>query len=153
MSACRYAITELLPHRPPMILLDRVRDFDADTLTASVMITRSSMFCVDGSVPSHIALEFMAQACGAHAGILALEKGEAVRIGFVLGTRDFVCMVPGFGVGDRLDVTATLLFNGAQMGAYDCHIAIGDRVVAKARLSVYQPEPTGEMMLSQSIAS
>ncbi|HEX3972852.1 MAG TPA: hypothetical protein VHX19_16105 [Stellaceae bacterium] len=149
MSACRYAITELLPHRPPMILLDRVEDFDAASLTASVTITPSSMFFAGGRVPSHIALEYMAQACGAHVGIIALENGEPVRVGFVLGTRDFVSTVPGFDVGDRLDVTATLIFNDPQMGAYDCRIAIGGRLVTKARLSVYQPELTGEMVLSE----
>ena len=153
MSACRYAITELLPHRPPMILLDRVEEFDAASLTASVTIVPSSMFCTGGSVPSHIALEYMAQACGAHVGILALENGEPVRIGFVLGTRDFVSMVPGFEVGDRLDVTVTPVLNDAQIGAYDCQIAIGDRLVAKARLSVYQPELTGEMAFSAGSAS
>jgi predicted hotdog family 3-hydroxylacyl-ACP dehydratase len=152
MSACRYAITELLPHRPPMILLDRVEDFDADMLTASVTITPLSLFCASGSVPSHIALEYMAQACGAHVGIIALEKDEAVRIGFVLGTRDFVCKVPGFAIGETLDITVTLVFNDAQMGAYDCRIAIGDRLVAKARLSVYQPELTGDGTLSESPA-
>ena len=152
MSARRYTITELLPHRPPMVLLDRVIDFDAVSLTASVTIARSSMFCAGGSVPSHIALEYMAQACAAHAGTLALETGEAVRIGFLLGTRDFVCMVPGFSVGEQLDITATLIFDDARIGAYDCRIAIGDRVVAKARLNVYQPEPT-ETALPESLTS
>ncbi len=153
MSASRYAITELLPHRPPMILLDRVEDFAADSLTASVTITPSSLFCAGGSVPSHLALEYMAQACGAHVGMIALEKGEPVRIGFVLGTRDFVSMVRGFDVGERLEVTATLVFNDVQMGAYDCRIAIGDRLVAQARLSVYQPERAGETTMSESLAS
>ena len=145
MSACRYAIAELLPHRPPMILLDRVDNFAADALTASVAITPSSLFCADGSVPSHIALEYMAQACAAHAGIVAREKGEPVGIGFVLGTRDFVSMVAGFAIGDRLDIIVTLVFNQARMGAYDCQIVIDDRLVAKARLTVYQPEPIGTL--------
>jgi len=145
MSARRYAIAELLPHRPPMILLDRVDDFATDTLTASVAITPSTLFCTDGRVPSHIALEYMAQTCAAHAGTVALEKGKPVGIGFVLGTRDFVSMVTGYAIGDRLDITVTLVFNDAEMGVYDCRIVVGDRLVAKARLSVYQPEPTGAM--------
>jgi predicted hotdog family 3-hydroxylacyl-ACP dehydratase len=152
MKVCRYPITELLPHRPPMILLDAVSAYDEGSLVAAVTITASSLFLAGGSVPSHVALEYMAQACGAHVGILALERGDPVRIGFMLGTRDFVSFVPGFAIGETLSVIATLVFNEGQMGAFDCRVDIGHRLAAKARLSVYRPEP-GELPAASETAA
>jgi predicted hotdog family 3-hydroxylacyl-ACP dehydratase len=129
MKPCRYGVAELLPHRPPMILLDEILGYDEGSLSAAVRVGPASLFVESGAVPAHIGLEYMAQACGAFAGVVARERGAPVRIGFVLGTRQYRAHVPSFRCGDRLVVTVSVLYQDA------------GRLAAEAQLSVYQPDP------------
>lgn len=137
---CPYSIEELLIHRPPMLLLDKVIGYSESEVVASVIISESSRFLTPEGVPGHVAIEFMAQACGAYAGAIALDAGAPVKIGLLLGTRMCRVLVPWFRVGDQLMVSASMVFHDEQLAAFDCKIEIGDRLVADAQLKVYQPQ-------------
>jgi ApeP dehydratase len=76
-----------------MILLDEVIGDDNYSLTAEVTITRDSVFLRSDGVPGHVGVEYMAQACGAFAGVHALDSGQPVRIGLLLGTRNYRVLV------------------------------------------------------------
>jgi predicted hotdog family 3-hydroxylacyl-ACP dehydratase len=137
---CPYPIEALLIHRPPMLLLDKVTGYNETEVVASVTITESSRFLSSEGVPAHVAIEFMAQACGAYAGAMALDAGAPVKIGLLLGTRMCRVLVPWFRVGDQLIVSASIVFHDEQLAAFDCKIEIGGRLVAEAQLKVYQPQ-------------
>jgi predicted hotdog family 3-hydroxylacyl-ACP dehydratase len=137
MRPCRYPIASLLPHEPPMILIDDVVSYDDNSLIASVTITNTSLFLTPGGVPSHVGIEYMAQACGAYAGVQALDSGNPVRIGLLLGTRDYRVLVPWFRRGNRLWITATMIFRDEPVAAFACSITIDGKIVAGAQLKVY----------------
>lgn len=139
MKTCTYPIAEIVPHAAPMILLDEVMDYDETTLRAAVTIRETSLFFDGSGVPGYIGIEYMAQACGAHVGVLARDLGVQVRIGFLLGTRQYKIHAPQFGRGERLIVSVALIYRDDEMGSFDCRIDIGDRCVGEARLNVYQP--------------
>src|ERR1700685_1464823 len=137
---CPYSIDELLIHRSPMLLLDKVIGYNESGVVASVVIADSSLFITPRGVPGHVAIEYMAQACGAYAGAMALDAGAPVKIGLLLGTRMCRVLVPWFRVGDQLIVSASIVFHDEQLAAFDCKIEIGGRLVAEAQLKVYQPQ-------------
>ena len=137
---CPYSIEELLIHRPPMLLLDKVIGYNEAEVVASVIIDESSPLLMQEGVPGHVAVEYMAQACGAYAGVMALDAGAPVKIGLLLGTRMCRVFVPWFRIGNRLSVSASIVFHDDQIAAFDCKIEIGDRLVADAQLKVYQPQ-------------
>lgn len=140
LRECPYSIEELLIHRPPMLLLDKVIGYNEAEVIASVIITESSRFLTQERVPGHVAIEFMAQACGAYAGAIALDAGTPIKIGLLLGTRMCRVSVPWFRVGDRLVVSASLILHDEPLAAFDCKIEISGRLVAEAQLKVYQPQ-------------
>jgi 3-oxoacyl-[acyl-carrier-protein] synthase I len=135
-----FAVADLLAHRPPMILLDRILACDETTLEAGLTITPSSMFCGVQGVPVHIGLEYMAQACGAHVGALARMASAPVRIGFLLGTRRYEALVPHFALGDELLIHVETEYSGDKMASYRCRITIGASLAATAQLNFYQPD-------------
>jgi predicted hotdog family 3-hydroxylacyl-ACP dehydratase len=143
MKPCPYAVAELLPHRPPLILLDRVVGYDDASLVAEVEITERSLFRDSEGVPSHVGIEYMAQACAAYVGLLAKTAGGSVKIGFLLGTRDFKAHAPWFRVGQTLAVTVAILFRDEQMGAFACRIEADANLLTKATLNVYQTDMDG----------
>jgi len=143
MKPCPHAIEAVLPHAPPMILLDHLVGYDEGSLTAEVRVRPGIPFYRPGrGVPAHVGFEWMAQTCGAFVGAKARDSGDQVRVGLVLGTRNFRCSVAWFVNGDRLTVTATQMFSDRQIGVFDCEISrSGDEgPVAKAQLTVFRPE-------------
>jgi predicted hotdog family 3-hydroxylacyl-ACP dehydratase len=123
-----------------MILLDEVSGYDDNSLIAAVTITEASLFLCPDGVPGYVGLEYMAQACGAYAGVHALESGEPVRIGLLLGTRDYRAVVPWFRLGDRLRIAVVMVFRDEPIAAFACRITIGGEVAAEAQLKVYQAD-------------
>lgn len=143
MRDCPYPMAELLPHGPPMILLDRVAGWDVGRLEASVHIRPESPFYdPEHGVPGHVGIEYMAQACGAYAGLEAITAGLPVRIGFLLGTRRYFSTAPWYRLDETLTVSVTEILRDGAMGVFDCQIAGQGGSLATARLSFYQPEKT-----------
>lgn len=146
MKRCPYPVGALLPHEARMILLDEVIDYDATSLRARVDISAASLFATPEGVPSYVGLEYMAQACGAHAGALARDAGAAVRIGFLLGTRQYRMDTPWFRLGDRLTVSVSMTYSDNEMGSFGCRIEIAGAIVAEAQLNVIQPRKDHPML-------
>lgn len=144
-----WPVADLLPHEHPMVLLDEVVAWDDESLTAAVEVSPATRFAdPNKGVPAHVGLEWMAQTCGAFAGVKAKETGNKVRLGFLLGTRDFTAQRPWFGLGERLLVSVKQVFHEDGMAVFDCRIDADGEPRARARLSVFQPNDGVEGMLA-----
>ena len=139
MNHCGYAIEQVLPHAGPMILLDEIRAFDEEGVEARVRIRPDSRFMRPEGMPAHVIIEYMAQACSAFSGIEALESGGSPRIGYLLGTRAFRANRVWMDEGQRLTITARLIFRDDGMAVFDCRAESEDSEIALAQLTVYQP--------------
>jgi predicted hotdog family 3-hydroxylacyl-ACP dehydratase len=149
-----YEIESLLPHARPMILLDKVVDRLPDGIVTELQIRPDAPFFQQGrGIPAHIALEWMAQTCGAHVGAMAMESGAPVRIGLLLGTRDFNCRVDWFTPEQKVLITAKLIYHEGETAVFDCWANLGEEIVAMAKLTVYQPSDMADMMAMQRIGS
>jgi predicted hotdog family 3-hydroxylacyl-ACP dehydratase len=121
-----------------MLLLDRIVSRGEQTLEAEVVIGDGSLFLEPEGVPSYAGLEYMAQACGAYAGAVSLDAGEPIRIGYLLGVRNFMAAVPFFRVGECLSVAVVLRQREEGFGFFDCRIDARGALLASANLIVYQ---------------
>lgn len=151
MRACNYTLAQLLPHAAPMILLDKALESDETTMRAALTIRDETLFRQERGVPSYIGLEYMAQTCGAFAGLRALAAKQPVTLGFLLGTRNMNCKRPWFQLGDRLVTLATLIWLDEEMSAFDCSIEIGGETVVSAQLNLFRPSDP-ERFLAKSAA-
>lgn len=143
------AICALVPHAAPMVLLDRVASIGDDDLCAEVAIHAGSLFfdIEAGGVGSWVGIEYMAQAIAAHAGWLVLQRGDAVKVGFLLGARKYQAARPLFAAGAVLRVLVhRVLLGDNGLGAFECRIEDGDLVVATATVTVYQPNNVNEFL-------
>ena len=152
MALPLYPIESLLPHARPMILLDRAVERQADGLVAELEIRPGLPFYRDGQgIAAHIALEWMAQSCGAHVGATAVDRGEAVRVGFLLGTRNFESAVDWFVPGQVVRVAVRLVYHEGETAVFDCAVEYAGTHLAQAQLTVYQPADMAAMLASQGI--
>lgn len=133
-------IAELLPHRPPMLLLDAVVAFDEESIECTVEIRESATFFEPGGVPAWVALEYCAQAIAAYAGLKARSTGGQPRMGLLVAAREFSLQTAVFRAGERLLIRAHREFGEERVGRFSCQVLCEGAAVANASLSVYLPE-------------
>jgi len=131
-------IAGLIPHSSPMILLDRIIDFDEHTLSAGLVVRDDGLLGNDKTVPAWAGIEYMAQAVAAYAGIKSKRAGEPIKLGFLLGTRRYTSNVASFDVSTALTVQVKNIIQDDKLGVFDCKI-YGTGIEISANLNVYQP--------------
>ena len=134
-------LESLLPHRPPMILLDRVLDDGDGTITCEVRLRPDSPFVENGSVAAVVATEYMAQCVAAYAGLQAFRRADAIRTGYVIGARSIDLSLDEFGVGEELIVRAQHIWGDDILGKFECSVDAGGCRAASAILTVFQGDP------------
>ena len=136
MPVSSYRLEDVLPHRPPMVLLDEIVSVDEKerSLVAHATIRREWS-------ENWASIELMAQAAAALAGVFDRVSGSTrpARPGFLLGTRKIRLNVPAFEVGKTYVVTAKDVFSDAESASFECSVRDGDAVVADAVLNAYRP--------------
>jgi predicted hotdog family 3-hydroxylacyl-ACP dehydratase len=145
------SIHDLVSHRPPMLLLTEVLDWNETSLTA-VADTKSAMLFADaeGRIPAWVGIEYMAQAIAAFAGIVAKLESRPSRLGFLLGTRLYKSAVTHFSCNQPLHiyVKQELRDDIDNLVLFNCEIVVDGVSVAKAQIKAIQPE-NKEMILAQ----
>lgn len=140
MSNGLLPIEAYLPHQGTMRLLDRLVACDADSIVAEVRVPFDGLFLDPDGMPAWVGIEYMAQTVAAWAGVQARARGEAPRVGFLLGTRRYECTRGHFARGRVLRIEARCEIMGDNgLGAFACRILDDGEEVAAAHLSVFEP--------------
>lgn len=134
------AITELVPHRPPLLQVERVLSFSDNRIVCAMTVRADSVLVGEGGLPSWAGIELMAQAIAAHAGLLAHRAGVPVKKGFLLGSRDYKAERSSLPTGSALTISAEPLYqDDAGLGAFACVISGDGIALIKAQLNVFVP--------------
>ena len=143
-------IENLLPHRPPMVLLAQaLQSGDLGTAEAVIDTSDKCVFfdrAIDG-VPSCVAIEYMAQTMALAVGRERRRCNLAPAIGFVLGSRRLEISVDRFARGSRYVACAKCIYSDGSFASFDC--AIRDEsgsVAASATFSAFQPPDDGSFL-------
>ncbi len=163
MIAEEFPIEQLVPHTGDMVLLDRVLRAEGDSIVAELTVRDDGLFTdASGRVPAWVGIEYMAQTVAAFAGYHAKTKNQAVKLGFLLGTRRYDSKMSFFEVGTKLQVSALkVLGEDDGLGSFDCTINVlseggkalseddelQKELVVSARITVYQPENIDEYLI------
>ncbi|MYM63973.1 hotdog family protein [Pseudomaricurvus sp. HS19] len=147
MHISDYPIAEVVPHAATMSLLDAILDGGEDWLRARASIPADSPFAGPGSdsIPAWVGIEYMAQTIAAWAGVQARQRGEAVKIGFLVGTRRYEPDGPTLPLGSELEIYVHQQLAGENgLGAFECQLTAtapdGQQYQARATLNVFQPD-------------
>lgn len=137
-------VSELLPHRGAVVLLERVVEHDRESTTARVEVGPNGWLSrQDGSTPAWLAIEYMAQCASAHEGLLARAEGRALPEGVLVRVFGLRIHRSRFEPGEALCVSARRARGRPEIGAisYACSIRSGEMcpegaALAEGRLSV-----------------
>jgi len=131
-------LTDIVPHRAPMLILDRVISYSENNLTAAVKINEDSYGFEKNAVPAWYGIEYMAQAIAAFNGLNFSKLGQP-EIGFLVGVRNFKTATARFAVGMELEIYIEPNFIVENSGSFVCAIKSGGEILAEATLTTYKP--------------
>jgi len=134
-------ILDLIPHRPPMLLINKIQSLTENGSQAIVVIDSDAPFINEAGVPSWIGLEYMGQTAALIAGYQLREGLTKPHLGYLLGSRNYSVEQAYFSIGSELLVSckeAALV--GDSLATFDCKIQDNQtkQDLAKASLSVYR---------------
>lgn len=118
-----YDLTKILPHKPPMILLDDIVGIDIknSTLTSLFRIYPGKIFYEKSKGVSSLAgIEFMAQTIGCYTYFK--NKCKEPQPGLLLGTRLYNNKIEYFKEGEEYTVMVKEVFTDNNIAAFDCLI-------------------------------
>lgn len=132
-------VSELVPHRPPMLFIDEVLEWSEPVVQCAVTIEHDDLFVEGDSVDAVLALEYMAQCTAVYGGLLRRAKGLPPKVGFLVGCSQLDLFRPRLQVGTRFIVESRLVWNSEDgMGVFEARVLDGEDDVASAKLFVYQ---------------
>ena len=144
MSEINNQILDLIPHRPPMLLINRVLELGGSHSLAEVNVNDNASFFIKGKgVPAWIGIEYMGQTAALIAGYQQQRGLVGPHLGFLLGTRRYTCQTAWFEPNSILRVACNeIAVVGDSLANFNCVIKTGaedggeERILAEARLSV-----------------
>ena len=122
-------LVDLIPHRPPWLLVDRVLSRQGGVVEAEKQLSATDPLLAGGELPELLVLEALAQTAACHnAGTLGSHRGLLVAAtGLIFDGR----AVAGEVVHLRAEKTATM---GALV-RFSVAARVGDRVIARGEMT------------------
>jgi predicted hotdog family 3-hydroxylacyl-ACP dehydratase len=131
------SVAELVPHEPPMLLVDELLEWSADAALVGATIRAGSPFVSGDRMPATILLEYMAQAIAVANGMSDRQQGRAIgELGLLLGTREFELCCDELAVGDALELRVVREFADGKLARYACTTTRAGELLARATINV-----------------
>jgi predicted hotdog family 3-hydroxylacyl-ACP dehydratase len=141
-------VDELIAHRAPMKLLDRLISASEVAAVAELTVRPDNPFYLAGlGLPAYVGIELMAQTISTIDGIIRRNVGAAPKIGFLLGCRRYTARDAYFRDGAKLSISVDRVFTDGTMFSFACRID-DDQEFSKGSMNVYAP-PDPEAFLKR----
>ena len=135
-------ILELLPQRPPFVMVDHLTDYSDQQSTCCLTVRPDNVFCDDGELAPAGLVEHIAQTCAARLGYynrFILKK--PVRLGFIGEVKDLnINRLPR--EGEQIETTITVLQDVFDVTLATAEVRVGTEVIATTGLKIAQGEQT-----------
>lgn len=143
MDLKKIAITDLLPQRPPMLMVDRVVASDAKSCSTELTIRGDNLFVDDGALSAAGLIENMAQSCAVRIGIVNMmlhPTGGGVlpgkrTIGVIGDISDFVVERQP-RIGETLTTEVLIVGEVLALSLAQLTTRVADETVATARMKI-----------------
>jgi len=134
-----YHIEELIPHRGPMLFLERVLSADGKSMRCLAVVDETRLFLSDGVLESCALIEYMAQAMAAFVGYKGrLQGGANICHGYLVGARNVEFVDADIRVGDELVIEVMEEATLGDYGSYYGRVLHDGRRVCSGNLKVFR---------------
>lgn len=128
-------ILELIPQRPPFVMVDRLVHFDPIISTSEMEIRENNIFFSEGCLSSVGLIENIAQTCAARIGYVNRLHHEAIRLGFIGAVKNLRIFRNPLQ-GEMLRTTITVKEEIFKMTLVDAEIKTGNETIVTAEMKI-----------------
>jgi len=135
---------QLLPHRPPMLMLSTLLKLDAEQIHCSSIIAADNPLLQDGRFPASGGLELLAQAAGALFG--SRSPDNAARPGAIVQVKTFSAEPVSVAVGSELHIHAHHRGGNTDAALFDGDVSHAGQCLFSGALmiAILPPAPSGD---------
>ncbi len=127
---------KLIPHRPPMLLVDEVLQWGPEHIEARRTVREGDPFVENGELSDAALIECLAQSIAAGDAQHAREKGGRVIKGFLTGLTNLKFFSRA-KVGETIELEADCQRRMEGMGLFKAVARVGTRVLAEGTFKLY----------------
>lgn len=128
-------LNELLPQRPPFVMIDRLVSCDDVFAVTELTIREDNIFVEDERLTSSGLIENIAQTCAARIGYINLNAGGTVKIG-VIGSISDIDIARTPKVGERLETHAEVISEVFLLTLIEAVIRSNGEEIARGKMKI-----------------
>ncbi len=128
-------IEELIPQRPPFVMIDRLVSSDEVYSVTELSIREDNLFVEEGRLSASGLIENIAQTCAARIGYINQSDDKPIKIG-VIGSISNLNIERTPKVGEKLTTTIKLLEEVFQMTLVEAVIASDNEEIVHANMKI-----------------
>ena len=135
MLAAGEELLELIPQRPPVVMVDTLYSCDERGAETGFTIPEHHLFCDSGFFSEGGIIENMAQTAAAHLGYICREKNVPVPIGFIGAVKNLeIFSLPK--AGSRLSTTIRIENEVFGVTVISGQVVCHERTIARAEMKI-----------------
>lgn len=128
-------LKELIPQRPPFVMIDRLLSCDMVLTTTELEVRDDNVFVAKGRFTAEGLMENMAQTCAARMGYINLSRGDKVKIGVIGAVNSFdIFRTPK--VGEKIVTTIEVLEELFQITLAKAVVMCETEMLAVAKMKI-----------------
>ena len=128
-------VLELLPQRPPFVMIDSLLSFDAVNTVTCLKIREDNLFFDDGCFTAYGITENIAQTAAARLGYINYINKTEVKIGYIGAVKNLrVLRTPK--AGEEIVTTITLKEEVFGMSLVDAVVRSGNEIMAECEMKI-----------------
>lgn len=128
-------ISEIIPQRPPFVMIDRITDFSEEKVTTELLVKPDNIFVEEGKLLPAGMVENIAQTCAARIGYIAWLKGLPIQIGLIGAVKTFN-LVAQPQANDTLVTTITVIGEAFGMLLVEAEVSINGQTMATSEVKI-----------------
>lgn len=138
----QYNISEIVPHKGRMLLLDRILSVDTEKRCLSSQVTigqQDTFFDTDlGGVPTYVGFEYMAQSISALSALTA--RSQVPRPGVILSVSNLACHREVFREAELVTIQVEETCVVGDLFTFDCSAQVEGKTVVTCTLMVMETD-------------
>lgn len=129
-------VLELLPQRPPFVMIHQLVHFDAVVTTTELLVTADNFFVTDGRLNPCALVENIAQTCAVRMGYInQYIYKEKVKLGFIGSIKNLVINRTA-RVGETLTTSIRVVEEVMQLTLVEATVRVADETIVTAEMKI-----------------
>jgi len=132
-------ISELIPQRPPFVMIDKIVFCDENDADTEFVVQRENIFLDGMKLSAAGIIENMAQSCAARMGCINIGRNESIKTG-VIGNISNCEILRYPNIGETLTTHVHVVMQMFNLTLAEVTAKIGNELIAKGRMKIAETE-------------